>query len=257
MRPACVSSRPGTATPRRRYVLQDQTDVQDRFPRIRRCARNRLEPNLSLADRLLELTSGLAPIRLARAMQVEGAAAGQGGLGFFKTLVPGMSAMRLAVSVLTFSLCFTGLNTFVRAGENPPAPPAYDAAGGATTPAAAPAGTAPATQPVRVPDLNGDWCGSWQSCTNGHKGPMRASFCRLCDGNYEVTFSGRFCKLIPFRYKTTLTVTGHSDGVVYLSGSQNLGPLFGTFSYNAWANDCQFVSGYCSKKDQGQFVLSR
>lgn len=86
---------------------------------------------------------------------------------------------------------------------------------------------------------------------------MRASFCRLCDGNYEVTFTGRFCKLIPFRYKTTLTVTGHSDGVVYLSGNQNLGPLFGTFSYNAWANDCQFVSGYCSKKDQGQFVLSR
>lgn len=86
---------------------------------------------------------------------------------------------------------------------------------------------------------------------------MRATFCRRCDGHYDVTFAGRFCLLIPFRYTTTLHVTGHKDGVVYLQGSQHLGPIFGTFSYNAWSNGCQFASGYCSKKDQGQFVLSR
>lgn len=87
---------------------------------------------------------------------------------------------------------------------------------------------------------------------------MRARFCRLCNGNYEVTFCGRFCKLIPFRYKTTLNVTGYTDGVVYMSGSHNLGPVFGTFTYNAWANDCQFVSSYTAgSKDQGQFSLSK
>lgn len=152
--------------------------------------------------------------------------------------------MRHVVSACLLCVGLFGLNTAARADDAP----------ATAAPAAQPA---PAVQPVRVPDLSGDWCGSWVSCTNGHKGPMKASFCRLCDGNYEVTFAGRFCKLIPFRYKTTLTVTGHSDGVVYLQGSQNLGPLFGTFSYNAWANDCQFASGYGSKKDQGQFSLSR
>ena len=119
----------------------------------------------------------------------------------------------------------------------------------------------PVTAPVpsvRVVDLSGNWCGSWQSCVNGHKGPMRASFCRLCDGNYKVTFVGRFCKVIPFRYTTTLNVTGYADGVgVYLSGSQSLGLILGTFTYNAWANDRQFVSGYSANKDQGQFVMSK
>ncbi len=124
----------------------------------------------------------------------------------------------------------------------------------AETPSATSATPAPA---IRILDLSGCWNGSWSSCVNGHNGPMRASFTRLCNGNYEVTFAGRFCKLIPFRYKTTLNVTGYSDGVVYLSGSQNLGPIFGTFTYNAWANDRQFVSGYSASKDQGQFVLSR
>jgi hypothetical protein len=79
----------------------------------------------------------------------------------------------------------------------------------------------------------------------------------MTDGNYQVTFVGKFCLLIPFRYTTTMTVTGQKDGVVYLAGSQNLGPLFGTFTYSAWANDCQFVSSYCSRKDQGQFTLTR
>jgi hypothetical protein len=87
---------------------------------------------------------------------------------------------------------------------------------------------------------------------------MRASFCRPCNGNYQVTFTGRFCKLIPFRYTTTLNVTGYADGVVYLSGSHKLGPILGTFSYNAWANDRQFSSGYnAGSKDQGTFTLSR
>jgi hypothetical protein len=86
---------------------------------------------------------------------------------------------------------------------------------------------------------------------------MRANFCRLCDGNYQVTFVGRFLKLIPFRYTTTLTVTAQQDGKVLLAGSHTLGPIMGTFSYNAWATDRQFVSGYSSSKDQGQFSLAR
>jgi hypothetical protein len=114
-----------------------------------------------------------------------------------------------------------------------------------------------APAPIRIPDLSGEWCGSWKSCSNGHNGPMRASFCRLCNGDYQVTFCGRFCKVIPFRYTTTLKTTGYSDGVVYLSGSQSLGPILGTFSYNAWANERQFASGYSASKDRGEFHLAR
>jgi len=179
--------------------------------------------------------------------------------------------MRRILFLFISSVCVSLLCISGYADENPPVRPyveqnssnVAETAPSAVQPGpeapAAPVAT-PVTTPgasIRIPNLNGDWCGSWQSCTNGHKGPMRASFCRLCDGNYKVTFTGRFCKLIPFRYSTTLNVTGYTDGVVYLSGSQNLGPIFGTFTYNAWANDRQFASGYSANKDQGQFVLAR
>lgn len=162
-------------------------------------------------------------------------------------------------SLITFILSFCTLVCINASAQEKPVTPVLPDAAAAPIPVdAAPAATtAPATA-VRIPDLSGDWCGSWVSCVNGHKGPMRASFCRQCDGNYKVTFTGRFCKLIPFRYSTVLNVTGYTDGVVYMSGSQYLGPIFGTFSYNAWANDRQFASGYnAGSKDQGQFTLSR
>jgi hypothetical protein len=127
----------------------------------------------------------------------------------------------------------------------------------ADTPAPQTEGPAQATSPANVPDLSGEWCGSWFSCVNGHNGPMNARFCRRCDGHYDVAFHGRFWKLVPFRYTATLAVTGHADGKVYLSGSHYLGPLLGTFSYNAWSDGCQFVAGYCSRNDNGQFVMSR
>lgn len=117
---------------------------------------------------------------------------------------------------------------------------------------------ATAASPANVPDLTGCWTGTWTSCVNGHTGPMNARFCRRCDGHYDVTFNGRFWKLIPFHYKATLMVTGYGeDGKVLLSGSHYLGPVLGTFSYNAWADHCQFVAGYCARRDNGQFVMSR
>ena len=125
-------------------------------------------------------------------------------------------------------------------------------------PAPAPAGTEVKPEaPQAVPNLSGSWNGNWSSCTNGHHGPMAATFCPIDASHYQVHFNGRFFKLIPFRYTAVLTVTGTENGRVLLSGSHHLGPILGTFSYNAWATETQFVAGYCSQKDQGQFVMSR
>ncbi|WP_437224147.1 hypothetical protein SH661x_003506 [Planctomicrobium sp. SH661] len=110
---------------------------------------------------------------------------------------------------------------------------------------------------VAVPNLNGEWSGSWTSCGTGHKGPLRATFCQVDACHYEVRFKGRFCKVIPFHYKTILTVTATEDGRVWLRGSERLGLLLGTFSMNGWATSNQFVSSYTSKDDQGQFSLRR
>lgn len=111
--------------------------------------------------------------------------------------------------------------------------------------------------PAAATDLSGCWEGCWESFCTGHHGPLKATFTRCDEVNYSVRFSGRFFKLIPFRYTTTLTVVEESADGVRLTGSSYLGRLMGTFSYNASATDTDFVAGYSSCKDQGQFVLRR
>ena len=120
-----------------------------------------------------------------------------------------------------------------------------------------PEGIAGQVAPVVLPaDLSGSWEGSWKSCTTGHKGPLKAEFCRLGNGDYRVNFRGRFFKLFPFRYSVVLQVVEESD-VVQLSGSSYLGRMFGTFCYSATADACQFRADYTSRKDSGIFLMKR
>jgi len=106
-------------------------------------------------------------------------------------------------------------------------------------------------------DLSGYWSGGWQSCTTGHKGPLKASFCRLHNGDYEVRFRGRFFRVIPFRYRVVLHVIDQQGDTVYLAGSSYLGRLFGTFEYQATATPSEFRATYTSKKDCGEFWMCR
>lgn len=106
-------------------------------------------------------------------------------------------------------------------------------------------------------DLTGHWTGQWISCTSGHQGPLQADFCRIDDGRYRVTFRGRFCAIIPFRYEVTLRVVSDDGENVTLAGSSYLGRIYGTFTYRATATATSFVSRYDSCRDDGKFVLRR
>ena len=107
-------------------------------------------------------------------------------------------------------------------------------------------------------DLSGNWKGTWESCVTGHKGPLRANFCRVDACHYKVTFTGRFLKVMPFRYSMTMRIVAESADGVTLQGSKDLGRLAGgVYSFNATANQCHFVANYCSSKDRGTFRLSR
>jgi len=105
-------------------------------------------------------------------------------------------------------------------------------------------------------DLSGCWSGTWESCATPRRGPVNAEFVRLDANRYEVFFSGRFFKVMPFRYSVVMTAS-EQNGVVQLSGSKYLGRLAGTFSFNAAATDCQFNANYSSCKDNGKFTLCR
>ena len=105
-------------------------------------------------------------------------------------------------------------------------------------------------------DLSGSWSGSWHDSRTGHKGPLRAVFIQLEDGNYQVNFRGRFAKIIPFRYSVVLEAT-EKDGKVHLAGTSNISRRRGTFYYKAEATDTSFVSSFRSRKDDGEFRLTR
>jgi hypothetical protein len=115
----------------------------------------------------------------------------------------------------------------------------------------------PATTTALATDLTGCWAGSWESCTSGHAGPLHATFTRCGETEYRVTFTGRFLKVIPFRYSVTLTVVEDRGDELVLAGTSYLGRLFGTFSYRATATDGRFTADYTSKKDDGTFRMTR
>ena len=103
----------------------------------------------------------------------------------------------------------------------------------------------------------GCWEGSWLSCKTGHHGKLRATFCRLDDNRVEATFSGSFAKILPFRYRAVLDVVEEVPGKIKLRGSQRLGPVMGTFSYEATIEGDRFEATYQSRRDCGKWTLSQ
>jgi hypothetical protein len=107
------------------------------------------------------------------------------------------------------------------------------------------------------PDLSGNWPnGRWESQSDGHGGPLSATFERVDAQHYRVVFRGKFLKIIPFRYNVTLDIVGQQGDRVLLAGSSKL-PIFGTFTYDAQATACEFMATYSSRADKGTFRLHR
>lgn len=106
-------------------------------------------------------------------------------------------------------------------------------------------------------NLSGQWSGSWVSCKNGHNGKLRATFCRINDCQVEAVFVGSFAKILPFRYRAILDVVHEEPGMIQLRGSKKLGPIMGTFAYEATITGTQFSATYRSKRDCGKWSMSR
>jgi hypothetical protein len=103
--------------------------------------------------------------------------------------------------------------------------------------------------------LSGRWTGYWSSDVNGHRGPLRATVSPSQSG-YDVRFSGRFARVIPFVYRTHLDVVGAVGEATLLSAERRI-PLFGTFRTDAAVTPTSFDATFRSRKDGGRFVLTR
>jgi len=106
-------------------------------------------------------------------------------------------------------------------------------------------------------DLSGKWSGSWRSEISDHTGPLKAKFTVLENSKVQARFSGRFFKIIPFRFNVTLEIVEDKDGVVTLKGKEDLGRTLGTYTYNATYSKGKFIAKYVTEKDKGVFEVSR
>jgi hypothetical protein len=102
--------------------------------------------------------------------------------------------------------------------------------------------------------FSGRWVGQWSS-DGGHRGPLRATLTPTPTG-YTATFAGRFAGVVPFVYRTPLSVVGGSGDAVFLAAERRL-PLFGTFRTNAVVTPSAFDATFRSARDSGRFTLTR
>ena len=106
-------------------------------------------------------------------------------------------------------------------------------------------------------ELEGRWRqGNWIDTNRGHEGPLRAHFRQTDESHYRAVFTGRFFKVIPFRFATTLNVVGCEGDQLILAGESRVG-LFGRFTYRATADAHRFHADYQSGRWQGEFNLQR
>ena len=113
------------------------------------------------------------------------------------------------------------------------------------------------TAPLADADqMTGQWRGRWVSQKTGHKGPLNARFYPLSSTQYRAVYTGRFAKVIPFRYGMNMQVQSRDANTIYFAGSRSLG-IFGKFEYQAHATNCQFVATYQSRRDRGRFEMRK
>ena len=110
--------------------------------------------------------------------------------------------------------------------------------------------------PVDADQMAGRWLGNWVSYKNGHNGPLNAQFRPINGNQYRATFTGRFAKVIPFRYRMKMQVQGRSGDTIYFGGSRSM-LIFGRFDYQACATPDQFVATYRSRRDRGRFEMRK
>ena len=106
-------------------------------------------------------------------------------------------------------------------------------------------------------NLSGNWSGNWQSEISGHQGALKAKFTVMDETKVQARFSGRFFKVVPFKFNVTLDVVSQKDGVTKLQGKQDLGRALGIYHYDVTYKGDEFIANYKTDKDKGVFTVSK
>ena len=106
-------------------------------------------------------------------------------------------------------------------------------------------------------NLNGNWSGNWKSELSGHEGPLKAKFTVSGETKVQAWFTGRFFKIVPFKFNVSLDVVSQKDGVTKLQGKQDLGRALGVYHYDVTYKGNEIIAKYKTDKDKGVFSVSK
>lgn len=106
----------------------------------------------------------------------------------------------------------------------------------------------------------GAWRGTWLSATNGHHGGLRAVVSTIPNqpGMLRFRYRASWKHILCAGFSVDCLASPQPDGSISLSGSKDLGTLFGgTFSHSATIHNNSLKATYHASMDHGTMVLQR
>jgi len=121
-----------------------------------------------------------------------------------------------------------------------------------------PRGWAEAKRTPPAGAVSGAWAGTWRSEVNGHHGGLRAVAAPVDKDIMRFRFRASWARILCAGFTVDTTARPAPDGTWTISGSKDLGPLFGgVFHCRGTVKDGVFQARYEAKLDRGVMEMRR
>ena len=108
--------------------------------------------------------------------------------------------------------------------------------------------------------LSGAWVGTWRSDANGHTGGLRAVVAPLPEqpGTWRFRYRASWKRVLCAGFTVDCRATRQPDGSWRVTGSRDLGPLFGgVFNHTATVSGDTLDACYDARLDRGTMSMKR
>lgn len=112
------------------------------------------------------------------------------------------------------------------------------------------------TGQLQAGELTGCWQGCWDNWHDMFKGRIKARIWKCDDMHYQMEVSGIALVVVPYRYRTTLTVTHVEGDRTYFEAYDKL-PIWGRYWMTGYVCGDQFVADYSKCNGGGCWTMCR
>jgi hypothetical protein len=111
---------------------------------------------------------------------------------------------------------------------------------------------------AQAQELTGCWEGCWDNWHDAWVGNVKARFWKCDDMHYQGEFSGIALFVIPYRYRSTFTITKIEGDKTYFKSYKHL-PVWGGYTMCGYLQGCKFVAKYdkCDGSGGGCWYMNK